>query len=862
MTILSICNCANAFQSITTNGLYRTQQRKHTKQLLSPNDVLSQVKESISSVDISRLDQLSKLNLDNFELNQFSPWADTITSSLPKESVWILPMIGVFSVLYALSFPKDNFRRGYDPYERGKYDPFVAKAYYAKHPMLALVRSLQLIRLSNKFVLSILIDKYITKTEEKNRPKRAVDLLELIQKIGPTAIKVGQALSVRPDLIPSEYSNALSSLQDRVPPFPASEAKQMIQEQLGSTSSKFIDIDLDQPVASASIGQVYKATAKLSSGDIKEVAVKIQRPDVMAEIALDLHIVREFAPTYQKITRSSTDLQSLANEWGRGFIGELTYIEEAKATKTFNEEMAKRNLVAITAPIVIDELSTDRVLTTEWVTGTRLDESTAGDVPRLCGLALNAYLVMLLEIGTLHCDPHPGNLMRTNDGKLCILDHGMVLKTDPELQYTLLEFIAHLTSESYDRVPTDLVTLGFLKEEKLQTVIASGFLEPLTYILKQAGQGGGGKKIRERFINEFKEKYPDVEDENELRKLMRADMKEEMERARERASAVTGITMEVEELQRQNADAFGIPEWFLYTSRAFLTLEGISLQADEDFSLIQSCFPYVSRRLIDDDSPRAQIALKDLLYGAGDRIDPERLKDTVAGFSTYTTTTKVIGQSDNLASKHETKENLVDDASLTLAKDSADILLAPEGNLVQDLLVSESATAASAQLKDAFRDVLIDGPERLRSSLPFGAILPKPPSAALEPFLRKSDEEVKAQQLLEQLLSLAPSLPSTETSNGDIQKLIENADLEQLAWVSKQLRENIPKYGPMVGGLGNKFTFTVLQRISDSIELALKEKQGDSIDERIIRASAQGVANAARQGGSALKASRESAPQK
>ena len=225
--------------------------------------------------------------------------------------------------------------------------------------------------------------------------------MELIQKIGPTAIKVGQALSVRPDLIPPEYSNALSSLQDRVPPFPASEAKQMIQEQLGSTSSKFIDINLDQPVASASIGQVYKATAKLSNGKEQEVAVKIQRPDVMAEIALDLHIVREFAPTYQKITRSSTDLQSLANEWGRGFIGELTYIEEAKATKTFNEEMVKRNLVAITAPNVVDELSTDRVLTTEWVTGTRLDESTAGDVPRLCGLALNAYLVMLLEIGTL-----------------------------------------------------------------------------------------------------------------------------------------------------------------------------------------------------------------------------------------------------------------------------------------------------------------------------------------------------------------------------------------------------------------------------------------------------------------------------
>ena len=139
----------------------------------------------------------------------------------------------------------------------------------------------------------------------------------------------------------------------------------MLQQQLGPMGmSKFTSIDLDSPVASASIGQVYKATAKVTDqqneNDVDEkeveVAVKVQRPDVMAEIALDLHIVREFAPTYAKLTRSSTDLQSLANEWGRGFIGELTYNEEAKATKTFNEEMKKRNLAAITAPIVIDEL--------------------------------------------------------------------------------------------------------------------------------------------------------------------------------------------------------------------------------------------------------------------------------------------------------------------------------------------------------------------------------------------------------------------------------------------------------------------------------------------------------------------------
>lgn len=199
----------------------------------------------------------------------------------------------------------------------------------------------------------------------------------------------------------------------------------------------------------------------------------------------------------------------------------------------------------------------------------------------------------------------------------------MTLDTDPDLQYSLLEFVAHLTSSDYDQVPEDLVKLGFLKAERLESVKSSGFLEPLVYFLQQAKQGGGGEKVRERIFDEFREKYPGMSDD-ELRVQMRADMQQQMEEVRKRESAVTGITVEVEELQKRNRDAFTIPPWFLYTSRAFLTLEGVSLQADEDFSIIQNCFPYVAKRLVGDDSPRAQKALRDLLYGAGDFVDVER----------------------------------------------------------------------------------------------------------------------------------------------------------------------------------------------------------------------------------------------
>jgi hypothetical protein len=345
--------------------------------------------------------------LDQVQESLASLWV--FYASLPlwvEASAVVIPVVAAAAAtLYTLSFPPDDFRNGHEPYQRGNYDPLQARIFYAQRPKLLLRRSLQLLRLSNKFIFNILVDAYIFKDEELQRGKRADQLLALIQKTGPTAIKVGQALSVRPDLIPIEYADALATLQDRVPPFSSAQAREILNEELGpARMSRIRGLKFEKgPIASASIGQVYQCFA----GDT-QVAIKIQRPNALAEIALDLHLVREFAPWYQKLTGSATDLQALANEWGRGFIAELDYHTEAANTKRFNVEMEKRNLNAVTAPVVVDQFSTDRILTTHWVDGTRLDQSDADDVPRLCSVALNAYLVMLLELQSLHCDPHPG----------------------------------------------------------------------------------------------------------------------------------------------------------------------------------------------------------------------------------------------------------------------------------------------------------------------------------------------------------------------------------------------------------------------------------------------------------------------
>ena len=445
-------------------------------------------------------------------------------------SLVCLPLAAAaLAALYQCSVPPDNYRAGKNPYPRGQYDPIQARVYYnEQHQLLVAQRVAQLLRLSNRFLVRLALDKYLWRKEEENRPQRAQELLELITQLGPTAIKVGQALSVRPDLIPTEYATALALLQDQVPPFDGARAKAVLQQQLGlERYSRLHDLGLEKnggPVASASIGQVYRGYVDNSDGQQTPVAVKVQRPDVLAEIALDLHIVREFAPIYQKLTGSATDLQSLASEWGRVFIGELDYRAEARATSRFTTAMRQRGLDAVCAPTVVPEFSTEQVLVTEWVDGTRLEQSDAADVPRLCSVALNAYLVMLLELQSLHCDPHPGNLLRTSTGRLCILDFGMTLQIDPNLQYSLLEFVAHLTAEDFDELPEDLVRLGFLKPEKLDFARRSGVLEPLKYFFRQAGKGGGAKGVRTRVFDEYRTKYPGLTDD-ELRVEMRAEMK-------------------------------------------------------------------------------------------------------------------------------------------------------------------------------------------------------------------------------------------------------------------------------------------------------------------------------------------------
>jgi predicted unusual protein kinase regulating ubiquinone biosynthesis (AarF/ABC1/UbiB family) len=198
--------------------------------------------------------------------------------------------------------------------------------------------------------------------------------------------------------------------------------------------------------------------------------------------------------------------------WGTGFVDELDYLQEARNGEYFNQQIQQTPLKdVVLAPKVVEELSTAKVLVTEWVDGERLDRSSQEDVTILCSICMNTYLTMLLEMGLLHCDPHPGNLLRTPDGRLAILDWGMVTSIPPQLQLTLIEHMAHLTSRDYAEVPRDLYLLGFVPKDKERVVEDSGVVEVLADIYGRWTDGGGMASIN---ANEVLSKMQDLAAEN------------------------------------------------------------------------------------------------------------------------------------------------------------------------------------------------------------------------------------------------------------------------------------------------------------------------------------------------------------
>ena len=279
--------------------------------------------------------------------------------------------------------------RASKPYPQGVYDPEAAAEYYASRPFPVVARAWELASNTLSLGANLLLDRQFGNLES-NADQRADELTRTLTRLGPTFIKIGQALSIRADLLSPPYLRALTELQDQVPPFPTEQADEIIERELGQPVGELFETITPKPIASASLGQVYRATRR---EDGKEVAVKVQRPDVEEIVALDLFLLKVGAGPLQFVlsvgsTGLNTDLVGLVDAWGEGFVGELDYRQEAENAREFNEAIAKTPLGStVFAPQVVQECSSKKVLTSEWILGERLELSTSGDVTKLCSVA-------------------------------------------------------------------------------------------------------------------------------------------------------------------------------------------------------------------------------------------------------------------------------------------------------------------------------------------------------------------------------------------------------------------------------------------------------------------------------------------
>lgn len=306
----------------------------------------------------------------------------------------------------------------------------------------------------------------------ETRRQRAQMLLDSLLTLGPTFIKLGQLLSTRPDILPPEYIAEFSKLQDDVPPADWEDAEEVIEAELGPVSERFEEFDTD-PISGASLGQVYKAQI-----DGRSVAVKVRRPGVETLVEADLRVIRWTLPIIMRFVENarSFSLETLADEFAKTIRQEMDYTREGRMLREIKANFTANGDVRM--PEVIDSHSGERVLTMEYIEGTKIDnldelDDKHLDRSELAETLQKVYLQMIVEDGVFHADPHPGNLAVRDDGTLVFYDFGMSGYVDPFVQDRIIDFYTAVARQDIDAILDTLIEMGTLSADADRDVMSN-----------------------------------------------------------------------------------------------------------------------------------------------------------------------------------------------------------------------------------------------------------------------------------------------------------------------------------------------------------------------------------------------------
>jgi predicted unusual protein kinase regulating ubiquinone biosynthesis (AarF/ABC1/UbiB family) len=382
--------------------------------------------------------------------------------------------------------------------------------------------------------------------------KQATWLRESLIDLGPTFIKIGQALGTRADLLPLEYVKELARLQDQVPAFPTAEAFAIIEAELGrGLQEAYAEIDAE-PIAAASLGQVYRA--RLQTG--QEVAVKVQRPNLQSIISFDVAILFRLVKLTNRFfpkANENADWEGMLREFHATIFEEMDYVREGRNADRFRYNF--RTWRAIRVPKIYWSHTNTRVLTLDFIRGTKVVDLEGLKANRISPVKVNrmlirTYLKQLLEDGFFHADPHPGNLLVMDSGHLAFFDFGMVGRITPQLQAQMIDAFFHVVGRDVKGLGQDIIDLNFLKPgvdpETVRPVVESLFTHYLNLRLGEVN---------------FKE-----------------------------------LTYDLAEVIYEYP--FRLPSNFTYIMRALMTLEGIGVVTDPGFSFFETAKPFAKEFML------------------------------------------------------------------------------------------------------------------------------------------------------------------------------------------------------------------------------------------------------------------------
>ncbi len=399
-------------------------------------------------------------------------------------------------------------------------------------------------------------DRLRNKLQRREDSINAPEKLRIaFEKLGPTFIKFGQMLSLRPDFLTSEYILEMEKLQDKVPPFPWEQAKEIIERELkGKVHEIFAEFDI-KPIASASISQVYKAKTKKG----EKVAVKVQRPEtklMREDMEIMLWLARWLQKKSEKISKYR--LVSIVEDFRRWTELELNFRYEATNAKVLAANFRGNREVFI--PRIYDNLTTSKVLTTQFMEGRPLHEITSlGDhskARKILGITYRSMMQMVYRDGFFHADPHAGNILFTKEGKIAYVDFGIVGRFDEKLRSNSLNIFSGVIDDDLDRVITAFLEIVVLPEEVPKEKVIGELLELLAPIKY--------------------EKLKDIDVSFIFRQLMEVVAKYQLV----------------------------IPVWFVLFIKTLSTLEGLGLRYDSNFRLMEFSEPVIKDILREEYAPR------------------------------------------------------------------------------------------------------------------------------------------------------------------------------------------------------------------------------------------------------------------